>query len=224
MRIKSAALALSAVVFGFGCASNQGKIDELERDLAACNTSKTQLEEGLATARARAEAADRMSAARQRLYDELRAALSEYIDAGTLSITVRNGLIVVQLPNKILFDSGKAELTAAGTDTLKDVASAMSSVKKRRIFVGGHTDDQPVKASGFKDNWDLSSVRAYNVHKTLVDNGLPAETTATAAFADTDPISDNANPEGRAENRRIEIFLLPNLESILPELELSSNM
>jgi chemotaxis protein MotB len=223
MRKLLIALSLSSVMFGIGCAGNQDRIDELERELAAARNGKTALEDELAAARERAKAADALAAARQRLYDELRDALSAYIDAGTLSITVRNGLIVVQLPNKVLFESGKADVSPEGSKTLVDVAAALANVKNRRVFVGGHTDNQPIKASGFKDNWELSARRSYNVHMTLVANGLPAQTSATAAFADTDPVSDNADPEGRAENRRIEIFLLPNLDAILPELQASAS-
>ena len=223
MRKLFAALSLSSVLFGIGCAGNQGRIDDLERELAASRQGRIALEDELNMARERAAAADALAAARQRLYDDLRASLSTYIDAGTLSITVRNGLIVVQLPNKVLFESGKADVSPEGSKTLVDVAGALANVQNRRVFVGGHTDDQPIKASGFKDNWELSARRSYNVHMALVANGLPAESSATAAFADTDPVADNADPAGRAENRRIEIFLMPNLDALLPDLDVAAN-
>ena len=85
-------------------------------------------------------------------------------------------------------------------------------------MVAGHTDNQPVKET-YKDNWELSMARALAVTRFLVEAKMKPQTIVAAGYGEHDPIAKNATPEGRRENRRIEIILLPDLSELptLPE-------
>src|SRR4029079_5635233 len=93
----------------------------------------------------------------------------------------------------------------------------------RRFMVAGHSDNQPIKESGvkesYKDNWELSVARALVVTRFLVEAKMKPENIVTAGYGEFDPIAKNTTPEGRRENRRIEVILLPDLSELptLPE-------
>jgi chemotaxis protein MotB len=125
--------------------------------------------------------------------------------------------MVVELAENILFDSGKSDLKAEGKTALTEVASVLASIAGREFQVTGHTDNVPIKSAKFPSNWELSTARAVTVTRYLSENGVPAERVSAAGFAETQPVASNDTPEGRAQNRRIEIVLMPNLEE-LPDL------
>jgi hypothetical protein len=125
--------------------------------------------------------------------------------------------MLLQLPEAFLFKSNDARVTRDGKLLLDRVAEVLKSVPAREFQIAGHTDSKPVRYGSFHDNWQLSSARALNVMLYLVERGVPKARLSAAAHADTQPIADEATPEGRSKNRRIEIVLLPNLEE-LPDL------
>jgi chemotaxis protein MotB len=163
---------------------------------------------------------------RQKLAAEARAAtfrslvdkLRSMIDAGQLKVTIRNGRMLIVLPNDVLFDSGRIDLKAAGKTTLNQVAQALAGISDRRFLVAGHTDNLPIKTARFPSNWELSTGRAVEVAKLLAAGGMKPELVGAAGYAEFAPLAGNETPEGRAQNRRIEIILEPNL-SDLPNLE-----
>jgi len=77
--------------------------------------------------------------------------------------------------------------------------------------VAGHTDDRPVHRSRYKDNWWLSVARAVRVVEFLQKQGVPPQNLSAAGFSQYQPVANNASPEGRKQNRRIEITLLPSI-------------
>lgn len=204
-----------AMMFGMGCAGAQqvdnSALTKCEADLAQSQANNAELQ-------ARADKADALAAEREKNLAALRTSLKELIDAGTLKVVVRNGLIVLQLPNQILFASGKAALKDDATATLNKVATALSTITNRRFFVSGHTDNAPIDKANFKSNWELSVKRGLNVQTVLLAGGVSASNLAIAGFGETDPIAANDTPENMAMNRRIEIILMPDLSALLPEL------
>jgi chemotaxis protein MotB len=87
-------------------------------------------------------------------------------------------------------------------------------------MVAGHTDNQPVsKETNYKDNWELSMARALVVTRFMVEAKMKPENIVAAGYGEFDPIAKNSSTEGRKENRRIEIILLPDLSELpmLPE-------
>jgi chemotaxis protein MotB len=97
------------------------------------------------------------------------------------------------------------------------VTEALMAFKDRRFLIAGHTDNVPIKTRKFKNNWYLSTARAVSVLEFMIDAGFPSKGLAAAGYADKDPVGDNATPEGKELNRRIEIILVPDL-SELPQL------
>jgi chemotaxis protein MotB len=155
--------------------------------------------------------------ARAAMFRQLAEKLRSMVDAGQIKVTVRNGRMLLVLPNDILFDSGKTELKPEGKDALAKVAKVLATMD-RRFLVAGHTDNLPIKTKRFQSNWELSTQRALEVVRLLIDNGMKPGQVGAAGYAEYDPAADNATAEGQKQNRRIEIVVEPNL-SELPNLD-----
>jgi chemotaxis protein MotB len=168
----------------------RAKLDELKRQQAA----------------AEARAAE---------FRELLKSFQKMVDAGKLKVGIRRGRMVLELPNDILFDSGKTELKAAGKSALADVAKVLRGLPGRTFQVAGHTDNVKIQSARYPSNWELSTARAVEVTKLLVDNGMDPKMLSAAGYGEWDPAADNATPDGRAKNRRIEITLVPNMEELV---------
>lgn len=177
-------------------------------DLAdALEANKKRLEE-----LRKAQAAAKKRAA---LYEELLGKFKKMIDAGELSIVVRDGRLVLQLRNDVLFDSGQVALKKDGEQALDDVASILASMGDREWQVAGHTDNVPISTGRFPSNWELSAARAVQVVKFLVDHGVKGERISAAGYGEFDPVAPNDTTEGKAKNRRIEITLQPDLSELV---------
>jgi chemotaxis protein MotB len=145
------------------------------------------------------------------VYKSLFAKLKKLIDAGTIKVVFRKGKMMVEMSSAVLFDSGKSVLKEDGRNTLTEITQALMSVADRDFLVAGHTDNIPIKTARFPSNWELSAERAIVVVKHMIDQGFPQDHIGAAGYAHVDPVGSNDTPEGRAENRRIEIILVPNL-------------
>lgn len=117
----------------------------------------------------------------------------------------------VSLPESVLFASGSIEINDQGRRVLADVAQAAIKVGNQAIRVVGHSDAQPVSddlKKRFADNWELSAARAAAVARILVwGEGVAQDRIRVEGRGSAEPLSDNAAAEGRARNRRIEIFI-----------------
>lgn len=206
----------------------QQKIAELEGQIAKLNTDIKVLEDQNADlARKagatqeelkalRAEKAKRM--AELQVYKDLFGKLKALVDAGTIQVEFRKGRLVVKLASSILFDSGKTELKPEGQTALSQLATALKSLNDREFLVAGHTDNVPIKTARFKNNWDLSTARAVEVVQFLITQGMTSSNIGAAGYGENDPVADNKDEAGKAQNRRIEVILMPLLGDI-PELK-----
>jgi chemotaxis protein MotB len=147
-------------------------------------------------------------------FRDLRAKFQRMIDSGALDISFRRGRMIVEMPAAVLFDSGSAELSEAGRDTVVRVAKILRNVPRHRFLVGGHTDNVPA-VKQYKSNWDLSAARAVRVTETLTSHGVAPKRLVIAGYSEFDPVASNANETGRQKNRRIEIILEPYVEEKL---------
>ena len=173
---------------------------------AALKATKSELEE-LRKQRMRAE--KRLSQ-----YRNLAKKLASMVESGKLSVKVRNGKMVIQLANAILFESGKANLKKDGEAALGELAAVLASIDKRDFLVSGHTDNVPMRSGKFKSNWELSTARAVNVVTFLQNSGVSPKVMAAAGYGEFDPVASNESADGKASNRRIEIILMPNLDEL----------
>ena len=127
-------------------------------------------------------------------------------------VTLVNGRIGIR--GSVLFALNSAQLQPEGQDVLKSLAGPLSDYLKARdeiLMVSGFTDDQQVRDGNrqFADNWELSAERALTVTRALIAEGVPAASVFAAAFGAEQPVSSNADDEGRARNRRVEIAPIP---------------
>lgn len=201
--------------------STRTELEKRERELvtvvnerAALRESVDEMSEALAQMRAR-------NAAAQERIEEFRRLLAKFkslIDAGKLQIKIQDGRMVVVLPSDVLFKSGDANLSPDGIRTIQEITTVLITIEERKFQIEGHTDDVPIKTYRFPSNWELAAARAVSVIDTMVDAGMPRDRLSAASFADIRPVASNDNEEGRRQNRRIEIVVVPDL-SDLPGFE-----
>jgi chemotaxis protein MotB len=112
-----------------------------------------------------------------------------------------------------LFDPGRAQVRAEAKPVLLGLASAIAGrFPERSVRIEGHTDStQPRRVvEEFPTNWELSAARSLAVLRFLIDDAkLPKERVIAAAFGEHRPVKDNASAEGREENRRVDIIIMP---------------
>lgn len=147
----------------------------------------------------------------------LEQALAAPLAAGR--VTLINGHIGIR--GNVLFALNSDQLQPEGREVLKSLANPLSDYLKSRseiLMVSGFTDDQQVRDSNrqFADNWELSAERALTVTRALIAEGVPASSVFAAAFGSEQPVSSNANDEGRARNRRVEITPIPKPSTATP--------
>ncbi len=144
---------------------------------------------------------------------QLRESLQKEIEAKEIEIRELRGKLTVNLMDKVLFDSGKAELRKDGKKVLQKVAQFLNQYPERQVRVEGHTDSLPISAAlrkRFPSNWELSTARATAAVRYLQDFcGVDPTRLAAVGYAQYHPLDTNDTVEGRARNRRIEIVLLP---------------
>lgn len=128
-----------------------------------------------------------------------------------LKLSLEEKGLVLRFVAEVFFDSGKAEIRPEAYPILDKVATFLKEdVPDRNISVEGHTDNVPIKYSGWKSNWELSAARALSVLHYLVDEkGISPERIRATGYGEYQPIASNQTPEGRQRNRRVEIVVLP---------------
>lgn len=186
------------------------ELAEALRDRSNLQSSIEKMKTALALAAARELAVQ----ARVAEYLDLLARFKRLIDAGKLSVRVRDGRMVLDLPTDILFSSASARLSEEGTRALTEVGRILTEIR-RRFQVEGHTDNLPIRTEQFPSNWELGAARALAVVRTLTAAGVPPEQVSAATYGEHHPAVANETAEQRQRNRRIEIVLLPDL-SLLP--------
>jgi chemotaxis protein MotB len=142
------------------------------------------------------------------LEDEMRAAL----ESKDVTISQLQGKLTVNILDRVLFDSGEAELKPGGEAVLRKVAAILAQHPNLKIHVIGHTDNVPIRASArnrFPSNWELSTARATAAVRFLTETaGVDPRRLGAVGYGEFRPVADNSTAEGRARNRRIAITIL----------------
>ena len=199
------------------------ELDEREDEIAQLRADAKKLGNNLQATQVEMDALRRahaLGAQRNEVYRSLVARLRDAIGAGTLAVEVRKGRMLVKLGDQILFDPGQTALKPEGQAALKQVALALKEIPDRDFLVAGHTDNQPIKSSPFASNWDLSAARAVTVVRFLQGEGVDPRHLAAAGYSEFDAVADDGSPEGRAQNRRIEVVVMPRIDE-LPGIDIS---
>jgi chemotaxis protein MotB len=143
------------------------------------------------------------------------------LDDKDINIKVDKGVVYIDISDKLLFKSGKYEITDQANTVLGKVAAVLQNQPDIEFMVEGHTDNVPYKGNAvLLDNWDLSVKRATAVVRVLQNKyGLDPAKMAAAGRSEYRPVSDNSSKEGKAANRRTRIVILPQLDQFFKLLE-----
>ncbi|MCM8781152.1 MAG: OmpA family protein [Candidatus Omnitrophica bacterium] len=183
-------LLLSGCTFVFqkGRRSDIQKIEELSQQLEELNQAKQLL-------------ADKLS--------------QEIKDKQVKLQMMEKGLVVTFLAD-ILFDSGKANIRPEAYSVLDKVAGVLrDNFPQFNIGIEGHTDNEPIRYSGWKSNWELSTARALSVlHYLVEEKKIAPERVSAIGYGEYRPVATNETKEGRRLNRRVEIVILPQLTKL----------
>ena len=137
-----------------------------------------------------------------------------------LTVREKDGKVYVAMSDKLLFQSGSARLDKRGEEALGKLAEVLNKQTGIDVFIEGHTDNKPINTVQFKDNWDLSVIRATSVVRILIKNynvnPLQIQPSGRGEYM---PVDDNETAEGRSKNRRTEIIMAPKLDKLFQMLQ-----
>jgi len=190
----SIALCGCTIIFQKGRRSDLEKIEDLSQRLDELSRTKQLLEERLA---------------------------QEIKDKQVRLQMMEKGLVITFVAD-VLFDSGKAKIKEEAYPILDKVARVLKeNVPDLRVGIEGHTDNEPIKYSGWKSNWELSTARALSVlHYLIEQKGISPERLSAIGYGEYHPVATNATPAGRRMNRRVEIVILPRITKVKESKEL----
>ena len=201
-------LSLSLGLLSSGCSGKTNELDALNRQQAATIQSLNH-EIGRLNAELESILQSRQELLKAR--EELEKKLQKELTAGNLSVSVEERGLVVTVLDRVLFDSGKAELKPSSLATLDKVAETLKQqVSRNRVYIEGHTDNVPIRYSGWRSNWELSTARAIEVvHYFADEKKLDPRRLGATGYGEFQPVADNATAESRLKNRRVEIVISP---------------
>ncbi|MDP3732282.1 MAG: OmpA family protein [Candidatus Omnitrophota bacterium] len=179
----SIALAGCTFIFQKGRRSDVQKIEELSQQLDELNQAKKILEN----------------------------ALSKEIDDKQVKLEMMEKGLVITVVGDVLFDSGKDKIRPQSFPILDKVATVLQeNVPQLNVGIEGHTDNLPIKFSGWKSNWELSTARALSVlHYLVEEKNISPERASAIGYGEYRPVASNSNKESLQLNRRVEIVILP---------------
>ena len=199
---------------GCACLGRARRADELEEEnihlrnrLAALQQEKEKEVAKIVTEKQRE--LSELERAQRQLAESLKKEIGEY--KAKLQTTERG--LVITFVSEIFFDSGKDVIKDEGKVTLDKVAEVLNrDVPNSPVAVEGHTDNDPIKYSGWKSNWELSSARALSVVHHLIDVGSVEPRRLSAnGYGEFHPVAPNDTAENKHKNRRVEIVILPSV-------------
>ncbi len=191
-----------------------------ETDIRVLTDSRAELSRSLEEQQAERARLERQRIAKEaeirrlaQMHAELSKSLEAEIAKGDIRIRQVRDRLRINMVDQVLFDSARAVVKPEGLEVLKRVSAILTKVDDKQIRIEGHTDDVPIGPKiihRFATNWELSTARATSVVRYLIDEGGVEKANLSAVgYAHNRPVANNETPEGRAENRRIEIVLYP---------------
>jgi len=193
-------------------AEQQAAIDQLGKDNQACRDSLKDAQNQLRQAKLDIQAREEKAREQSDAFVRMQQAMKAELESKQVALKELEGKLTLTMVESILFDSGKAEVKKEGQEALQKVAGVLKTVQDQEIVVAGHTDNVqigPNLAKIYPTNWELSAARAISVVKILVADGVDPKYLGAVGYSEYRPVADNDTPEGRAQNRRMEIILMP---------------
>lgn len=151
------------------------------------------------------------SKTRQDLEENLR----DEIGKGEMSVSQDEGRVIINIYDRITFDSNNVDLKRSGYSALNKVISVLNKYRDRKVYIEGNTDNVPVRGGKYRDNWELSTHRALSVLRyVLGKTTLPEKNFVAVGNGEFNPLKPNSTESNKSMNRRVDIVLLPNLKTI----------
>ncbi len=143
--------------------------------------------------------------------DELEKQLESEIRKGEIRLKRFHDKLVINIDDRISFDSGSAELKKEILPALQKITKILSDFPEYNIVIEGHTDNVPIKTRQFRDNWQLSTERALAVLNYILNQNKKINNTrfSAAGYGEFNPIVSNDSASNRALNRRVDIVVIP---------------
>ena len=149
--------------------------------------------------------------------------LGQEIDDKQIKLQMMEKGLVITVVGDLLFDSGKSKIRSEAYPLLNKVSGILrDNMLQFNVGIEGHTDNVPIRVSGWKSNWELSTSRALSVlHYLVNDQGIAPERLSAIGYGEYRPVASNETAEGRKQNRRVEIVILPNTTKIQGDSKIS---
>lgn len=187
---------------------------DLQAQVAAMQTERDKLRDQSSLLENQVKTLQGQAAEAQSTADEL-AALRQKLGS-EVQVSIKGGLVTIELPEKVLYKSGEAALTEGGKTTLRKVGAALNSqFANYPLRVEGHTDADPIRRTRnlYKSNWELSSARALEVLHFLTEQAsVDPKRVHAAAFGQYQPVASNTTAANKQQNRRVAIVVLPTVK------------
>jgi chemotaxis protein MotB len=194
------------------------KAGQFSTDAADKASQLSQSKEQLAAEQARLIQLQALMDQQKKSIEDIRKKMSEALVGFTskeLTVSIKNGKVYVSLQENLLFPSGSASVNPNGIQALGKLAAVLNVNTDITVNIEGHTDSIPIRSNLYPDNWALSTARAVSIVRVLIKNYQvdPVRLTASGQ-SQYDPVESNSTPQGRAQNRRTDIILSPNLNEL----------
>ncbi|SNR63038.1 chemotaxis protein MotB [Humidesulfovibrio mexicanus] len=146
--------------------------------------------------------------AQQKVFSDVKYLQTKKGLEGLVGANFEDGVITIRAPGDVLFASGDVTLTPKGREVIEALKDFFAQHPDQTINIRGYTDDRlPMAGSRFRDNWEVSSLRAVNVLRVLMEMGIEPKRLTSTGLADINPLFPNTTDEYRAQNRRVEFVL-----------------
>lgn len=213
--ISTVRMALPCLLIGFGCASNpRVRVSTLQKANNNLTERLNQAQLDLVSSQRNQSALDARLVAALDDAENLRQQIVErpVPETAPNGWTPIPGGAMITIEDNILFASGKTELRRESRRTLGNIINTLrNEYGTKDILVFGHTDDQPIRRSGWKDNYELSAQRALSVVRYLGENGINQRRLIAGGCGEHRPRTSSRSASSRAKNRRVEIYAIDSL-------------
>ncbi|MFV0200959.1 flagellar motor protein MotB [Empedobacter falsenii] len=137
-------------------------------------------------------------------------------EAKDVDVKVLKGVVYISLADNMLYKSGSYEISPAAGETLSKIAKIINDYKDYDVLIEGNTDNVPISKPNIRNNWDLSALRASSVVQALQNQyGVDGKRLTAGGRGEYNPLTTNATAEGKSQNRRTQIIILPKLDQFM---------
>ncbi len=224
LRRQNAALERDTAQMGKGLRTYQSMLansnSENQKLLGQLNERLAQLDDREKTIEQLQGVINEQNARVRQILDQVKSALNGF-SSSDLTVREEGGKVYVAMSDKLLFESGSAVVNDKGREALGKLSLVLNEQTDVDVYIEGHTDSVPIHTVQFRDNWDLSVIRATSVVRILTEGyGVSPLQIQPCGRGEFKPVDTNKSAEGRARNRRTEIIIAPRLDKLYDLLRL----